>query len=70
MERYFIELTKSNGKTVVVLERFEDSAEAGAVAIFEQLIKEAREEKTGDGARITYGWHYDYAAIVEVWSKW
>ena len=70
MKKYFIELTKSNGDTVATIERYETSTEEQAVAIFERLIKKARAEKTGDGARICYGRNYDDSDIVEVWERW
>jgi uncharacterized protein YfcZ (UPF0381/DUF406 family) len=70
MKKYFIELTQSNGDTVEPVERYEASTEAQAVAIFEKLIKKAREEKSGDGARISYGWSYDSSDFVEMWGRW
>ena len=70
MKKYFIELTKSNGDTVATIERYETSTEEQAVTIFERLSKKAREEKSGDGARICYGRNYDDSDIVEVWSRW
>ena len=70
MKKYFIELTKSNGDTVFPLERYETGTEEQAVAIFERLIKKARAEKSGDGARICYGRNYDDSDIVELWGRW
>ena len=70
MERYFIELTESNRDTVTTLERYNASTEVQAVEIFGKLIKKARAEKTGDGARILYGLNYEYSEIVETWAKW
>jgi hypothetical protein len=52
------------------VERYEAITEAQAVAIFEKLIKKAREEKSGDGARISYGWSYDSSDFVELWGRW
>lgn len=68
--RYFIELTKSNGDTVEPVERYTADTEAQAVVIFEKLIKKAREEKIGNGARIFYGWNYDSSEFVEMWGRW
>ena len=70
MKKFFVELTKSNGGTVLPLERYETSTEEQAFTIFDKLIKKAREEKSGDGARICYGRNYDDSDIVEVWSRW
>ena len=70
MKKYFIELTKSNGDTVITLERYETSTEEQAFAIFDKLIKKAREEKSGDGVRLFYGWNYYGSTLVEVWSRW
>ena len=70
MKKFFIELTKSNGDMVVPLERYETSTDEQAFTIFDKLIKKAREEKSGDGARICYGRYYDDSDIVEVWERW
>ena len=70
MKRYFIELTQSNGDTVKTVECYEASTELQALAIFDELIKKAREEKIGDGARICYGWNYDDSDFVEMWGRW
>ena len=70
MKKFFIELTKSNGDTVVTIDRYETSTEGQAFTIFDKLIKKARKEKSGDGARICYGRNYDDSDIVEMWSRW
>ena len=70
MKKYFIELTKSNSDTVATIERYETSTEEQAFAIFDKLIKKAREEKSGDGARICCGRNYDDSDIVEIWERW
>ena len=70
MKKYYIELTQSNGDRVSPVEHYEATTEAQAVSIFEKLIKKAREEKSGNGARVLYGWNYDNSDIVEIWGKW
>lgn len=70
MKKYFVELTKSNGDTVVTLERYETSTDEQAFTIFDKLIKKAREEKRGDGARVSYGWNYYDSDLVEIWGRW
>lgn len=70
MNKYFVELTKSNSDTVIPLERYETSTDKQAFTIFDKLIKKAREEKNGDGVRICYGRNYDDSDIVEVWGRW
>ena len=70
MKKYFIELTKSSGNVVAVLDRYETSTDEQAFTIFDKLIKKARAEKSGDGARILYGRNYDDSDIVEIWGRW